>query len=387
MDLAIQNKYQVQVICFEFNNWSKKMNDELLLRFSTVEFIILPTDRRPFFLWLSSVIKESFYRILSKKIPLGLSKIAQAVSRRSDLLVNAINKVENADLVIGHNPGALYPTLVASKKFSCPSGFDVEDYHPGEGNDKHLRNITLLLMKKSLSKFDYVSFASNLIQKKVAVDLGMINKNWFSILNYFPKNEFVCPKENNNAIIKFVWFSQNINSGRGLENILYLFEDETLNIELHLYGNLDMIFYSEVLSKYKNIIIHSPLPQIELHQALSEYDIGLALDIANDENRDLAITNKILAYLQAGLYILASDISAHQYIFDQHENHGVFFSNSKTENVLLIKKIKSEIEIIRLNKINRYTGFKQYCWENESIILEKKWDSISLFCINFIAVE
>jgi 5-(carboxyamino)imidazole ribonucleotide synthase len=122
------------------------------------------------------------------------------------------------------------------------------------------------------------------------------------------------------------------------------------------------------------ICVMTITPAPELSNELSEKAQKLALDIANDENRDLAITNKILAYLQAGLYILASDISAHQYIFDQHGNHGVYFSNSKTENVLLIQKIKSEIEIIRLNKINRYTCFKQYCWENESIILEKKWD-------------
>ena len=349
------------------------MNDELLLRFSTVQFIILPTNRKPFFLWLSSVIKESFYRILSKKIPLGLSKITQAVSRRSDLLVNAISKVENADLVIGHNPGALYATSVAAEKFSCPSGFDVEDYHPGEGNDKHLGQITLSLMKQLLPKFDYVSFASNLIQKKVAVDLEVINKNWFSILNYFPKNEFVCPKENNDNTIKFVWFSQNINSGRGLENILYLFENEHSNIELHLFGNVDIEFYTEVLSRYNYIIIHQPLPQIELHHELANYDIGLALDIAIDENRDLAITNKILAYLQAGLYVMSSDISAHQFILNKYPNHGKIFTDSKTSISDSINGLIENIAEIRATKILRFNAFKNNNWEQESSVLYKNW--------------
>ena len=376
IDLAIQNQYQVQVICFEFNNWSKKINDELLLRFKSAEFIVLPAGRKPFLTWVLSFIKECAYRFLSKKITLDLTKISHAVSRRSSLLINAINNVEHADLVIGHNPGALYPTIVAAKKFSCPSGFDVEDYHPGEGQDKHLNSITLTLMKTLLPKFNYVSFASNLFQKKIEFVLGEVNKNWFSILNYSSSSEFIYPKELNDTTIKFVWFSQNINSGRGLENILFLFQKETYDIELHLYGSLDLRFYEEVLSKYNKIIIHQPLSQLELHKALSNYDIGLALDIANDENRDLAITNKILAYLQSGLYIIATDISAHQYIINQHQNHGVYFSNLNISANNLLQNIKSEISLIRKYKVDRYMRFKKYSWENESMLLQKKWTKL-----------
>jgi hypothetical protein len=145
---------------------------------------------------------------------------------------------------------------------------------------------------------------------------------------------------------------------------------------LHLYGNLDSIFYSEVLSKYKNVIIHQPLPQLELHQALSNYDIGLALDIANDENRDLAITNKILAYLQAGLYILASDISAHQYILNQYADHGKCFADSKGFSKKIFNEIAENILAIRAAKTIRFNAFKNNNWEQASGILNDKWSEL-----------
>ena len=375
IDLAIKSNYSVTVVCFEFNNWSKINNDDLISRFKNVEFILIPAGRRPFVPWLFNLLKEKIYRLFGSFAPLATSQISQSVSRRSNLLINAIKKVHHADLVIGHNPGAIYPTLFVAKKFNCPSGFDVEDYHPGEYNNRNLQQITLLLIKKLLPKFNYVSFASELIKNRIEEDFNFKSKNWFSILNYFPSNEFIEPISRLGEKIKFVWFSQNIKKGRGVKEFLELFQMID-NAELHLYGHLDNHFFENELSKYKNIIVHQNITQKQLHLELSLYDIGLALDIANDENRDLAITNKIIAYLQSGLFVLASNISAHKYIINHNQTHGVCFTNSIDDNIHLLKKILSDIETIRQNKIKRYNRFKDYCWEKESVLLINKWEAL-----------
>ncbi len=375
IDLAIKSNYSVTVVCFEFNNWSKINNDDLISRFKNVEFILIPAGRRPFITWLCNLLKEKYYRLFGRVNILVTSQISQSVSRRSNLLINAIKKVHRADLVIGHNPGAIYPTMFAAKKFNCPSGFDIEDYHPGEYNNRKLQHITLLLIKKLLPKFNYVSFGSELIKNKIEEDLIYKSKNWFSILNYFPSNEFIEPISTSEEKIKFVWFSQNIKKGRGIEEFLELFQ-MLENVELHLYGHLDNHFFENELSKYKNIIVHQNITQKQLHLELSLYDIGLALDIANNENRDLAITNKIIAYLQSGLFVLASNISAHKYIINHNQTHGVCFTYSIDDNIHLLKKILSDIETIRQNKIKRYNRFKDYCWEKESVLLINKWEAL-----------
>src|SRR6185437_13894999 len=108
--------------------------------------------------WFISVSKEKSARLLSKIFPLKNSALANAVSRRNVGLLAAVTKVSSADWVIGHNPGALWATLYAGKRLKCKTGFDVEDYHPGEGNDMHLQTLTKKLMQQVLPQMDYVSF-------------------------------------------------------------------------------------------------------------------------------------------------------------------------------------------------------------------------------------
>lgn len=375
IDLALTNSFNVTVICFEFNNWSKKNNDLLINQYKGVRFISIPSGKSPFMPWFVHVFKEKIYRVLGMLLPLRINHISQAVSRRSGLLIKAIKKVDKADLVIGHNPGALYPALFAAKKFNCQAGFDMEDYHSGEGQNKHLKSLTKLLIEKTLSGFNYVSFASELIKNKVQSDLNCTSANWFTIMNYFQSSEFVEPVSQADEKIRFVWFSQNINPGRGLEEFIEIFK-EFDNCELHLYGNLDNSFFDNTLSKIENIFIHQPLPQKQLHRELYLYDIGLALDIAHDENRDFAITNKVLAYLQSGLFVVASNISAHRYVLDQYKEYGVCLTDIHSDNIRLLVDIFSNKNKIREDKIFRYEKFKKNCWENESEILQLKWKSL-----------
>ncbi len=67
---------------------------------------------------------------------------------------------------------------------------------------------------------DYVSFASPLIMKEVQHDMANVLINHSAILNYFPAGDFIEPVNVAEGRLKLVWFSQNINAGRGLELVL-----------------------------------------------------------------------------------------------------------------------------------------------------------------------
>ena len=114
--LALHLKKKVTVICFRFNNWSSEINDKLLSEFQSVRFIQIDGEKSSYFSWLTSAISEWINRKLSKWISLPLFMHAVAISRRSQLLVDALKKVSAADWVVGHNPGAIYATYKASQK-------------------------------------------------------------------------------------------------------------------------------------------------------------------------------------------------------------------------------------------------------------------------------
>lgn len=367
MQLALDNGFTVEVICFRFRNWSYTINHRLLdsFRARAVKFHCIEAGKEGGMGWFFSVLYEKYYRLAARIYKLKGYKLAMAVSRRNYLLIRALKKIKQADRVIGHNPGALYATAFAAKKLKASAGFDVEDYHPGEGHDIFLQGLTRQCMQKLLPAMDYVSFAAPLIREAVKNDVGMEGSNWITVMNYFPAAEFVAPK-NIEGPLQLVWFSQNIAAGRGLEYILPAFKNFKGQIELHLYGHLDESFYETHVKGIENVMLHKPVPQKELHTSLSSFDIGLALEPKKDLNNDLAVSNKILAYIQAGLFVLATNTRAQKQLLNSLAGHG-FITELETrafENTL--QELLDKKEDIRFEARNRFEKIKKMCWEEEA---------------------
>jgi glycosyltransferase involved in cell wall biosynthesis len=55
------------------------------------------------------------------------------------------------------------------------------------------------------------------------------------------------------------------------------------------------------------VTVLPPVSNAELLSRIAEHDIGLALESAKIESRDLCVSNKIFQYLQAGLAVIATD--------------------------------------------------------------------------------
>ena len=376
MLLAIKAGFQIEIICFEFNNWSKANNDQLIKQLGDIKIIKIDAGRKHILKWAWSILTEKIAQFTNLYYSKSDHFLSQAVSRRSDLIIQNLQNVSMPDLVIGHNPGAMWPTLFASKIFNCKAGFDVEDYHPGEGDNQKVQSFTRQLMIRILPKFDYVSFASPLILQQLEHDIMITKSCWFTILNYFPKNEFIAPINNKEGRIKMVWFSQNINAGRGLELILPLLKKYENTVELHLIGNLNSDFFALHLKNIANLFIHSPKQQNELHKSLAEFDIGLALEPAKDINNDLAVSNKILAYLQAGLYVIATETSGQKKMLTDWQQHGVCFDCNNNNLQSILDNVIDNIQTIKSEKNSRFQAFKNNHWETASEKLLKEWKTV-----------
>ena len=118
----------------------------------------------------------------------------------------------------------MYPAVMAAKKFGCKCGFDMEDYHPGEGQDVGFQQMLRKLIAENLPLFHYVSFASALIKKRTVEDVCHDDSRLVVVLNYFSKAEFTAPVVQHEQRLRLIWFSQNINYGRGLEQMVPVVE-------------------------------------------------------------------------------------------------------------------------------------------------------------------
>ncbi len=377
--LALQQGHHVEVVCFEFDNWSFPFNQQIKNEFKENGVIlhIIPGGRKPFLPWAVSVFLELFFRVIGRVIPIKGWMLSQAVTRRTMLLLRKVNCINgNFDLVIGHNPGALYPTWAASQKFSCKCGFDVEDYHPGEGDNMNVQKLTRELMNTFLPKMEYVSFAAPLMKTKTIDDIGFDNINWIEVYNFFSKEEFVAAANISKDKLRIVWFSQNVNFKRGLEQIIPVLEKYTESIELTLIGNRKEEFFNSFLSKYPFVKYMPPMDQQSLHKQLSAFDIGLAIEPGKDYNNIIAWSNKLLTYFQCGLFVLASDTPAHKDFFEKFPQHGVALPLQNENAAGAIEKLLDMKESIQSGREDRYSAASSQCWEEEAKKLLEVWKSL-----------
>ncbi len=378
LKFAVEQGYEVDFVGFKIGGWSDEVEKNTIESIKA-NFYYLSALRKPFFSWLVGSLIEKILQIIYPIFKNSLKINAFAHSKRSFLLHNFLKKNKNKyDLIIAHVLPTLYPAYKFSKRTNTAFIFDVEDYHPGEHIDKDAENEKKrreFLMIKLLPKAKYVTYASPLIREYTLKLLkNYSEKTHLVINNCFSQSEFQF-KENNNEKIKFVWFSQNIAQGRGLEIILPEIEKFKDKIEVTLIGNLYQDFYDEFLVKYTDFVkIVPPMPQKQLNLKLSEFDVGMAIELKTaDFNRDICLTNKIWAYFQAGLYIFATDTKAQQLFLQEHPEHGIVALNHLNDVERKLVMIIQKIDKIRGDKKKRFEEAKKFSFEVERQKLLKIW--------------
>lgn len=376
--LASSLKFDIDVIQFNLDNWSHFYTQQIKGNLPKVNFIEIEAGRRPFIPWLvSSFLERFFYRIPLPILP--LSWLSISLNKRAFLIQRHFRNIQDKpDLIIAHNPGSFYPAMLFAKQYKSEFAIDVEDYHPGETFDGRVTERMEKLMQLVLPKAKYVSFASKLILERVKSDMHKSNSNLCNptlINNVFSKEEFV--SKTNYALdqgkLNFVWFSQNIDYSRGLESIFTLLDNFGNDISLTLFGNLREEFFQKEITHRNYIWTEQPIAQHKLHSILSNFDIGLALEPGRDLNNSIAVSNKIWAYLQSGLYILASNTPAQVDFIEKFPTNGEVFFCEKEKARLQIKNMIQNKDQIRNSLGERKLINDLVNWENESKKLIPIW--------------
>lgn len=375
IELAISLNFSCTIIQFKLGNWSDEITNGVKLNFKKTEFIELSATRNPFLPWLLSSIIETVLNFIYFSF-FGLRLTSFALNKRSILLNRYLRKNKKKyDWIIAHNPGAFFPAYTFSKITRCKLGLDIEDYHPGETNDSKKSQRMLKMMENILPKANYCSFASSQIQNEVEQQLACNKRNWHTIINGFPREEFITPIEDNSEKLKLIWFSQNIAENRGLEYFIKGVNKLHNEIELHLIGNLTKENSEKLLTNLKGIYIHTPMSQRELHVFISQFDIGLAIEPCKDFNNSIALSNKLLAYVQAGLYVIATPtIGQLGFLNNSNLNYSIV-NLEEAEIFNCLKKLLQTKHLNRLNKQEQFKNAQKYAWEEINIPLIKVWNS------------
>lgn len=364
---------QIDVISFRLGVNSDKFSDEMIHQIHFANHQVLSGARDPFFPWLISSVLEKILRFFPIHFfPTKLNSFA--FNKRSYILYRFLSKVViKYDWVVAHNPGAFYPAQAFANRTGSKLGIDVEDYHPGEYLDKKLANMALMIMRAVLSSANYCSFAAPLIEFETEKIFLESPKNWFTVYNGFPQAEFHEPSISHNGKLKVVWFSQNITAGRGLEKFIKTVNDLQNTMELHLFGSITAKDFKLLGLPKEGIVLHKPVFQAELHLLLSSFDIGLVADPPLNKNRELAVTNKIIAYAQAGLYIVSVSSNGHNdFLFHSGLEYSIV--NYKVDEInSALAKLEQKFKRQEFDRNLQKQVSCKFSWENVSKPLIAEW--------------
>jgi len=354
-------------MAFRMNNWSDALDDQLIEKYR-IKLSLINAGREDLAAWLKiSLLSKLLSLIPPSFLPVKL--LAYASNKRSwQLRKRLAAEGKWYDHIQAHNLGALYPAYYWAKKSGSTFSFDVEDFHPEEvisyqANWERIRRYKL--MKTILPHCTSITAASPLIARETKLLLPG-DKQIMVIHNSFFEEEFVEPNRvDSEEPLKLVWFSQKISRGRGLDLILDVHKNLKSEVSITLIGSLDSAFYQDFL-KETAIEIIEPLPQEKLHKLLSNFDVGLLLERQSaDYNRNICLTNKQFAYLQSGLYVIATNTLAHTTFFKDHPNLASIIDQTSESMEKELKGLIERKKSLRKESKARFEYGKRFSFDKE----------------------
>jgi hypothetical protein len=321
-DALVEAGYRVRVVATRNAAWAEKVEHEFAARpwWEGITWARLG----PFALWpqrqgmrLRRRLLRPFAGLLPRLSPalaaLALHDATAQLARRA--------AATPADLYIAHNPAALPAAARAARRHSARLGFDAEDFHRGElaptPANRAAINLTSALEQAYMPACDYITAASDGIAEAYAEALSIPRPT--TVLNTFPLRERDggtsardLEHERQGDGLSLYWFSQTIGPDRGLGDALGALARLGAGVRLHLRGSWVAGYEAQFMAEARGLgvadrIHRLPLvPPSELIERTARHDVGLALEPGDRLNNDLATSNKILAYLVAGLAVAAT---------------------------------------------------------------------------------
>jgi glycosyltransferase involved in cell wall biosynthesis len=172
---------------------------------------------------------------------------------------------------------------------------------------------------------------------------------------------------------KFIWFSQTIGPGRGLELFFAAWARTSAPSQVYLLGDERPGYRQKLLDRLpaarRGDLHFIPLvTPDQLALRLAEFDIGLALEPRWPLNRNITITNKILQYMNAGLAVIATDTAGQQEVMAAAPDCGLLITaHETTEYAAKLDSLIGDHARLRAAQLaSRAAAEREFCWERET---------------------
>lgn len=287
------------------------------------EFISIERGTGGTWTWLISGLRQKIATRLWRRVRRGRHLAGLAYGRTSMELYRRAT-AEPADLIIAHTHPALAPAFFAARRLGCRWGFDCEDllseeYGEGIDNPDHqalVRNIEASFIPHA----DYVTVASaefgGWLTRRYGISEPTLVSNVPSLAE---APEALAPGyPEARSHLSLYWFSISVGPLRGIEDAIRALPMIEVPVKLHVRGRMLPGFEAVLrgliasLNLQEQVVLHELIGPGDVVRAASAHDIGLVLTQPCCENHELAVPNKVYAYMMAGVAVGATATRGHR---------------------------------------------------------------------------
>jgi glycosyltransferase involved in cell wall biosynthesis len=169
----------------------------------------------------------------------------------------------------------------------------------------------------------------------------------------------------------FLWFSQTIGDGRGLESFLAGWSLCQVPSSVCLLGDVSAAYREKlerlIPSARRGSLRFLPITSPDsLPSVIAMHDIGLALEPTSPESRFLTTTNKIFQYLNAGLAVLATPTAGQREILSKAPEAGLLtdLENPAGLAAMLDSIVGDPARLAAMGVASRSAAAQLFSWEH-----------------------
>jgi glycosyltransferase involved in cell wall biosynthesis len=309
---------------------------------------------------------------------------ASSVVQGGSALQRMCDSVE-ADLYIGHGIAGLAVAAKTGRARGKPWAFDAEDFHTAEMKESDWpagrREIFRAVEARLIPRCAHITAASPGIADAYATAYGV--KRPTVVLN-LPLESWgsEAPADDRASGPSVFWISQTIGPNRGLECAVRAIGSARTRPHLYLQGSVSDGYRAElsriaaIAGADQRVHLLDPCSPQDADRAPAGFDIGFAGEPGFCRNNEIALSNKLFAYMQSGLATVASDTSAH---VDLARETGAFMSLFPRENPALLAAavdalLENPARLANAQAVARSLASLRYNWEIERIALVETVD-------------
>jgi glycosyltransferase involved in cell wall biosynthesis len=307
--------HSVRVVATRFESWATAADEAVRARRSWQVTVIDRGRGSGAMTYWRSGIRQRTARAAASWIGPARAPISVAVRAyarlHSEFVAAAAS--EPADLFYGGTSATLAAVAHAAQRQGVPYALDLEDFHSGESEaaDADFTHALAARVEGAvLGRAAATTTSSAPIAWAYHDRYGIVPR---VVSNTFPLPSTPPDFARRPGPLRLYWFSQTIGPGRGLEDAIAAAGRAGMEAELHLRGRA-ADGYLDVLEQLRAaqaprlaLIHHPPAPPDAMVDLARGYDVGLALEQMTVLNHQLALSNKALTYILAGIAVALTD--------------------------------------------------------------------------------